>query len=164
MSEKALDRDGVHDFDFWMGSWRVRNRRLRERLKGATAWDEFEGTAVARPILGGKGNVNEYEAQAPAGPIQGFALRLYDPRSRQWSIYWASGGCGTLDLPPMIGEFKDGRGEFYNQETFQGRAIYVRFVWSDITPGSCRWETAGAEGVNLWFAARRPERRRARRR
>lgn len=116
------------DFDFLFGRWNVHNRRLRERLKGSTHWDEFDGTAVARPILGGMGNVNDYEAAGPSGPILGLALRLFNPRSQEWSIYWASGDTGTLDLPPMVGSFRNGRGEFYNQEMFEGRSVYVRFV------------------------------------
>ena len=139
------------DFDFLLGRWKVHNRRLKERLKGSTVWDEFDGTAVVRPILGGKGNVNEYEARGPSGLIQGFALRLFNPKSRQWSIYWASGDNGTLDLPPMIGAFEGWRGEFYNQEMFEGQSIYVRFVWSGITATSCRWEQAfSADGGKTW--------------
>ena len=151
VSEDKTVSNAQSDFDFFIGQWKVHNRRLRERLRGSTVWDEFDGTVVARPIWGGKGNVNEYEAEGPSGPIQGFALRLFNPRSRQWSIYWASGANGTLDMPPMIGSFKDGRGEFYNQEMFEERAIYVRFVWSGITATSCRWEQAfSADGGKTW--------------
>ena len=57
-------------------------------------WDEFEGTAVARPLWGGLANIDEYEAEGPAGRIRGLTLRLYDPRSRQWSIYWANAASG----------------------------------------------------------------------
>ncbi len=99
------------DFDFFIGRWKVHNRRLRERLRGSTIWDEFDGTVVVRPVWGGKGNVDEYEAEGPSGPIQGLTLRLFNPRSQQWSLYWANGANGTLDTP-MIGSFKDGRGEF----------------------------------------------------
>ena len=139
------------DFDFFFGRWKVHNRSLRERLKGSTVWDEFDGTAVVRPILEGHANVNDYEAEAPSGTIHGFALRRFNPRSQEWSIYWASRDTGTLDLPPMIGSFKDGRGEFYNQEVFEGRSIYVRFVWSAITATSCRWAQAfSPDGGKTW--------------
>jgi hypothetical protein len=142
--------DGQTDFDFLIGSWKVHNRRLRERLKGSRDWDEFESTNVARHLWGGKANVDEYEGIGPAGPIQGLTLRLYDPNSRQWRIHWASSNVGALDNP-MIGEFRDGRGEFYDQEFFEGRSIYVRFIWSDITPTSCRWEQAfSADGGKTW--------------
>jgi len=143
-------RDGQRDFDFLIGTWRIHNRRLRERLKGSTTWDEFEATGVARPLFGGRGNVDEYEAVGPAGPISGVTLRLYDPKAQQWSLYWANGSTGTLEKP-MIGSFRDGRGEFYDQETFEGRSIFVRFIWSDITPTSCRWAQAFSEdGGKTW--------------
>jgi len=143
-------RDGQADFDFWFGSWSVHNRKLRERLKGSDVWDEFEGTVVARPVWGGKGNADEYEADGPSGHIQAMTLRLYDPRSRQWRIHWATSDTGTLDTP-MIGSFEDGRGEFYDQEMWEGRSIYVRFIWSDITPTSCRWEQAfSPDGGKTW--------------
>lgn len=151
MREDHTVPNAQSDFDFLRGRWRVRNRRLRERLKGSTVWDEFDGTAVVRPILGGKGNVNDYEAAAPSGPIQGLALRLFDPKSQAWSIYWASGDSGTLDLPPMVGGFSNGRGEFFNQEMFEGRRIDVRFIWSAITATSCLWAQAfSADGRRTW--------------
>ncbi len=129
------------DFDFLFGRWNVHNRRLRERLKGSTTWDEFEGTLVVRPVWDGRANLDEYEADGPVGHIQALTLRVFDPRSQQWSIHWATSANGTLDAA-MIGSFQDGRGEFYDQEMFEGRSIYVRFIWSAITPTSCRWEQA----------------------
>jgi hypothetical protein len=144
------ERDGQKDFDFWFGSWTVHNRKLRERLKGSTEWDEFAGTSVTRPLWGGLANIDEYEAVAPSGPIHGMTVRLYNPTTRQWSIYWGDSRVGILDTP-MIGSFEGGRGEFYDQEMFEGRSIYVRFIWSDITPASCRWEQAfSADGGKTW--------------
>ena len=144
------ERDGQRDFDFWFGSWKIHNRRLRERLKGSTAWDEFEGTVTVRPVWGGKANVDEYIANGPSGRIEGMSIRLYDPKTRQWSIYWANSRSGVLDTP-MIGEFQDGRGEFFNQEAHEGRSVYARFLWSDITPTSARWEQAlSADGGKTW--------------
>jgi hypothetical protein len=53
--------------------------------------------------------------------------------------------------PPTIGEFKNGRGEFYSQDTLGGRAILVRFVISDITANSCRFEQAFSDdGGKTW--------------
>lgn len=142
--------NGQTDFDFIIGSWTIHNRRLREPLQGANDWYEFAATSVCRPLWGGKGNLEEYEGDAPSGRIQGMAVRLFNPQTRQWSIYWGNSANGTLDVP-MIGEFKDGRGEFFDQEMFRGRAIYVRFTWSGITPASCRWEQAfSADGGKSW--------------
>jgi hypothetical protein len=151
LEETAVERrNGQADFDFWFGSWKVRNRKLRERLKGCTEWDEFEGTVVTRPIWGGKANLDEYNAVGPSGPIEGTTLRLYDPQTGQWSLYWGTSRSMVLDNP-MIGEFRDGRGEFFGQEFHEGRAVYARFIWSNITPASCRWEQALSEdGGRTW--------------
>lgn len=150
--EKPMEgpRDGQADFDFIIGSWNVHNRRLRQPLTGSDSWYEFEATSVARKVWGGLANMDEFDGKAPSGRIRGMTLRLYDPKARQWSLYWSNAANGTLDTP-MVGEFKDGRGEFYDQETFQGRSIYVRFIWSGITPSSCRWEQAfSADGGRTW--------------
>jgi hypothetical protein len=144
------ERDGARDFDFLIGRWKVRNRRLRARLGGSTEWDEFESSSTTRALWGGDANLEEYEGNGPNGPIHGLALRLYDPRARQWSISWAARTTGVLEKP-MIGEFRDGRGDFYDQEMFEGRSIFVRLRWSDITPTSCRWEQAfSPDGGETW--------------
>ena len=151
LEENAVEqRNGQSDFDFLFGAWKVHNRKLRERLNGCTEWDEFEATVVARPVWGGKGNFDEYNAIGPKGPLEGMTLRLYDPQTGQWSIYWGTSGSMVLDTP-MIGRFQDGRGEFYDQEFHQGRAVYCRFLWSNDTPTSCRWEQAlSADGGRTW--------------
>src|SRR5262245_49983248 len=107
--------DGRADFDFFVGTWQIRHRRLRERLKGSDDWEEFEGRSEARTVLGGLGNIDEITMERESGPVQGLTLRLYNPASRQWSLYWSSNLNGKLDIP-MVGEFVDGRGEFYAQE------------------------------------------------
>ena len=115
-------RDGVHGFDFLHGQWRIRNRRLRRPLTGSTEWYEFDGSSIERPFWDGQGNLEEYEGNSPDGRIRGLALRLYDVRSKQWSIHWSNSAQGTRERA-MIGEFKNGRGEFYNQDQSQGREI-----------------------------------------
>jgi hypothetical protein len=146
----AKEHDPQTDFDFIFGSWKVHNRRLLSPLTGSTTWVEFDGTSVARPVWGGRANMDEFEAESPSGHIQGMSLRLYNPATRQWSIYWANSARGTLDVP-VIGGFENGRGEFYDQELFEGRAIYVRYVWSDITERSARWEQAfSPDGGKTW--------------
>jgi hypothetical protein len=148
--EKAIRNDPQRDFDFFIGKWKSHNRRLKERLKGSDSWEEFDGTVVARHIWGGRANIDEYEADAPFGHVQGMTLRLFDPNAKQWSLYWSNSKNGTLEKP-MIGEFKDGTGDFYDQEMFEGRSIFARFRWSNITKNSCRWEQAfSADGGNTW--------------
>ncbi len=119
------EQDGRADFDFFIGSWNVRNRRLRERLKGSTSWEEFGGTTVARKVLGGLGNIEEFTMERASGPGAGMTVRFFNPQSRQWSIYLADSVNG-LDPRPAIGEFKEGRGEFYSQEFFEGKSIFLQ--------------------------------------
>lgn len=100
--------------------------------------------------LDGRANLAELEADGPAGHIQVLSLRLYNPQSRQWSLNFSSSRGGTLS-PPSIGEFKDGRGEFFAQETLDDRAILVRFVISPITADSCRFEQSFSDdGGKTW--------------
>lgn len=142
--------DGRNDFDFLIGDWKVHHRALKARLKGATEWMEFEGEMVSRKILNGLGNLDENIIQRETGPVQAITLRLFNPESREWSIYWSTDLTGILDVP-MIGSFKDGRGEFYSQEVFEGKHIYNRFIWSKITMSSCQWEQAFSEdGGKNW--------------
>lgn len=143
-------RDGQHDFDFEIGTWKTHLRRLVHPLTGSTTWAEYEGTTVVRKVWEGRANLVELVVDGPAGHIEGLNLRLYNPESRQWSLSFASSGSGTLGIP-TIGEFKNGRGEFFDQEVFNGRAILVRFVISDITPASCHFEQSFSEdGGKTW--------------
>lgn len=143
-------QDGRADFDFFIGKWKIHHRRLRERLKGSNVWEEFEGTSVARKILGGLGNMDEITMERASGTLLGMTVRFFDPRSQQWSIYWSDSVNG-FQPPPVIGGFKDGRGEFYSQEFFEGKSIFCRFIWSTFTDSSCRWEQAfSADGGKTW--------------
>jgi hypothetical protein len=141
----ATSRNGSHDFDFEIGTWKTHLWRLVDPLTGSTKWVEYEGTSIVRKIWGGRANLVELVADGPADHFEGLNLRLYNPQSRQWSLNFAGSKSGTLS-PPTIGEFNNGRGEFFSQETMNGRAILVRFVISDITPDSCRFEQAFSDG------------------
>ena len=132
----------VADFDFYMGTWWVRHRRLKERLEGSDEWEEFEGTSRAWPILDGAGNIDDNVLEMPNGTYRAISLRTFEPWSERWSIWWLDGRTpGRLD-PPVVGGFKDGVGTFIGPDTFEGRPILVRFLWSDITETTCRWEQA----------------------
>lgn len=143
-------RDGQHDFDFEIGTWKTHLKRLLNPLSGSTKWVEYDGTSVVRKVWNGRANLVELVADGPAGHFEGLSLRLYNPQSRQWSLNFASVNGGVM-TEPTIGEFKDGRGEFFSRETLDGRAIFVRFVISDITPNSCRFEQAFSDdGGKTW--------------
>jgi hypothetical protein len=149
----SAERDGQHDFDFEIGTWKIHLSRLQDRLVGSKTWVKFDGTSVTRKVWDGRANLEEFETNSPTGHIEGLTLRVYNPQTHQWSIYWANSKDPALGQPiqPMVGEFKNGRGEFYDQELWKGRAVYVRFVWSEITPNSAHFEQSYSDdGGKTW--------------
>ncbi len=148
--KKPVLRDGQHDFDFHIGTWKTHLKRLQHPLTGSQNWVEYEGTTVVRKVWNGHANLVELVADGPAGHFEGLSLRLYDPEAHQWSLNFANVKSGTLTLP-SIGEFKNGRGEFYNMDTLNGRAILVRFIISDITANSIHFEQSFSDdGGKTW--------------
>jgi hypothetical protein len=144
-------RDGRHDFDFEIGSWKLHLKRLLHPLTSSTTWIQFDGTVVARKIWDGRANLDEFQADNSSGHIEGLTLRLYSPESHQWSLYWASSKAGTLAGPPQVGDFKNGRGEFYCQDRYNSRMILIRYAWSDVTPNSAHFEQAFSDdGGKTW--------------
>ena len=149
-AEAAAQRDGQHDFDFHIGTWKTHLWCLLHPLTGSKTWAEYEGTSVVRKVWNGRSSLFQLEVDGPAGHIEGAGLRLYDPQSHQWNLNWASSMEGTMNRP-MIGEFKNGRGEFFDQEPFNGRTIFVRNRFSDITATSSRFEQAFSDdGGKTW--------------
>ena len=143
-------RDGQHDFDFDIGVWKTHVVRLQHPLTGSTDWAEYDGTTVVSKVWNGRANLAELEADGAAGHLEVLSLRLYNPESHQWSLNTASSRSGTISVP-TIGEFQNGRGEFFDTEPFNGRSVLVRNVWSDITPDSCRFEQSfSADGGKTW--------------
>ena len=139
-------RDGQHDFDFHFGTWKTHLKRRLKPLTGSNNWVELDGTTVVTKVFNGRANLVELNA----GNFSGASLRLYNPQSHQWSLNFVNAADGMLTTP-TVGEFKNGRGEFYDQELYNGRAILVRFVISDITPDSVHFEQAYSDdGGKTW--------------
>ena len=146
----AETRDGTHDFDFDLGRWHTHSTRLMHPLAGAKDWIELDGETDVTPLWGGKGNLAEYKAQGPNGPLELIAIRIYNPRTRQWAINFATPGVGTFGTPG-VGEVQDGRMTFYDQEDFAGRQIWVRFQIWPIDRDHARSEQAfSADGGKSW--------------
>ena len=146
----ASDRDGQSDFNFEIGKWNTHLKRRLRPLTGSNEWVEYEGTSIVTKVLNGRANLVELDVSGPAGRIEGMSLRLYNPEARQWSLNFSNVRSGTLS-PPVIGEFKNGRGEFYGADTLNGRSILVRFVIFDITPNLAKFEQAfSSDGGKTW--------------
>ena len=130
------------DFDFVVGEWTVQHRRLRERLAGSSVWIEFDGEMSTQKVLGGFGNVEDNLLKFPEGEFRAVALRSYDPSTSSWSIWWLDGRFpGKMDVP-VVGSFENQVGTFYADDTFEGRPIKIRFLWSQVTVDQLRWEQA----------------------
>ena len=146
----ATARDGRHDFDFNFGVWKTHIRRLTHPLSGSTEFIELKGTVTVRKVWDGRTQLEEIEADGPKGHWEGLTLFLYSPQAHQWSQTFASSTMGTF-AGSLIGEFKDGRGELFSQDTFDGRSILVRGVWSGITPNAHRYEEDySGDGGKSW--------------
>jgi len=153
-STAAADaRDGQHDFDFEVGKWNLKLKKLKAPLHNSKEWIEFNGTSTTRFAWGGKAQIEEMEVDSPViGHLEGMTVRFYDTKSHQWSLNWANQKNAHFDTP-TIGEFKDGKGEFFDMEMFEGRQILVRYVWSQITPKSAHFEQSfSTDGGKTWEA------------
>lgn len=149
--EAVKKRNGQHDFDWDIGTWKTHQKRLLHPLTGSDVWVEYDGVDVVRKAWDGA-NLGHIEADGAAGHLELLTLRLYNPQSHEWNIYFTNRASSTLSVP-AVGTFKNGHGEFYDQETYNGRTILLRFSVSDITAKSCRFEQAfSADGGKTWEA------------
>lgn len=136
--------DGRRDFDFFIGRWKIHNRKLADVLdRDCTEWVEFEATGEMHPILDGLGNIDEFSAVLPDGrSYKGFTLRLFEPQTQLWKIWWASNNRpGQLD-PPVVGRFAGRHGEFVGDDVLGGHPVKVKYTWTNTDERSCRWEQA----------------------
>jgi hypothetical protein len=148
-AQPTANANGLHDFDFLVGEWRVHHRRLKPDRE---EWAEFEGRCSNRKLMEGSANMEEHALNAPSGTYRAIALRSLDPKTGEWAIWWLDGRypSGPLD-PPVKGSFKNGVGTFYSDYTNNGKSMRVRFLWSNITATSARWEQAtSADDGKTW--------------
>jgi hypothetical protein len=149
-AERTTVRDGQHDFDFDLGTWKTHSSRLLYPLTGSTTWTDSDGVTVVKKIWDGRANLDEYKAEGPSGHVELLSLRWYTPGAHQWNLAFSTPNVGKLGVPG-IGEFKNGRGDFYNQEEINGKYVLVRFsIWS-ITPDAAQSEQAlSDDGGKTW--------------
>lgn len=139
------------DFDFVIGDWNVKHRRLKERLAQSTEWIAFDGEMSTRQVMGGFGNIEDNILSFPDGEFRAAALRSYDRATGKWSIWWLDGRFpGKVDVP-VVGSFTNGVGTFYASDLFNGRPIRIRFLWSRTSDDQLRWEQAfSADDGTTW--------------
>jgi len=122
-----------HDFDYLVGKWTIRNRTRTEPLSDRDEWKEFDATQELRPVLLGLGNVDVFHAELERGPFEGLTVRLFDPETRLWTIYWADSEGLKLD-GGKVGSFDGEQGDFFGREVVAGRDVIVRFHWDKRNP------------------------------
>ena len=140
-----------HDFDFLFGSWKSHNTFLNGRLRGSHDWIDFDGTLEAEPLLGGLGNIDRYEAVRNGKTVLGTTLRLFNPKTQEWSLYWADNIRAGILQPPMVGNFHGDKGDFFGDEEVDGRKVLCRFRWTRTNPDAPKWEQAFSDdGGKTW--------------
>lgn len=149
-TSRGATRDAPDDFDFDLGNWKTRSSRLLHPLTGSSDWVEMTGVTIVKPIWGGRANLAEFKADGSAGHLELLSLRWYNPVAHQWNLDFATPNVGTLGIP-CVGEFSNGRGDFYDQETINGKAILIRFSIWGITADTAQSEQAFSEdGGKTW--------------
>jgi hypothetical protein len=147
---KASPTSSSKDFNYLIGNWKLKNRKLKSRLTNNTQWLEFESKVEMYQILGGNGNIDKYTDTASGKPYEGIALRLFNSKTKLWSIYWADNNSGTLD-PPVVGSFENKIGHFFCKDTFNGKKIIVVFRWDVRNPNLPVWSQAfSADNGETW--------------
>jgi hypothetical protein len=159
-AQSGPQHDGAHDFDFLIGDWKAHLHRMIDRKTGVTTsdprtgvWVDYDGVCNDKKVLDTNANLEQFDVLASKTHLRfrGQALRMYNPASRQWSIYGIDLDNGELSLPPVVGQFTGRRGEFFDSELRNGRMVQVRYVWSDLTPKSARMEQSfSPDGGKSW--------------
>ena len=137
----ASEGSSNHDFDFLVGGWRIKNRKLKEPLTGRDEWDEFDATQDCRQILRGSGDFDIFSTELEGKPFEGFTLRLFDPQTRLWKIYWADSNAVKLD-GGKVGSFDGDTGEFFARDVFADKDVIVKFFWDKRDPAAPVWSAA----------------------
>jgi hypothetical protein len=139
-----------HDFDFFEGKWNLLNKKLKTRLNDCTEWIEFHSTQEMHKILNGIGNIDNFLATFDGEKFEGMSLRLFNPKTKLWSIYWADSNEGRLD-PPVVGSFENDIAYFFTKDVFDGKPIIVVFRWDVTDKDNPIWSQAfSADNGENW--------------
>lgn len=133
------------DFDFFIGKWKLRNRILKKKADSTMEWTEFESTQEMYTILNGLGNIDNYLVERNGKPFEGMTLRLFNPETKLWSIYWADSNYGVLGLPPVMGSFENHVGHFFSKDLFNGKTLITVYRWDARDARKPVWSQATSE-------------------
>ena len=133
------------DFNFLEGKWKVHNRKLKTRLNNCTEWIEFESELHMRKTLNGFGNVENYYATFDGQAFEGMAIRLFDPQTKLWTVYWIDTSNPAMDEHPVTGSFDQGLGKLYANGNLNGKDIVVLYQWNAQNPRHPVWSQAFSE-------------------
>jgi hypothetical protein len=150
LSIAASETSSKNDFDYLVGSWSIRNRTLKEPLTGSDEWEEFDATQEFRLILLGLGNFDLFRTELDGKPFEGLTVRLFDPKTRLWTIYWADSNAMKLD-DGKVGSFAGDQGDFFGREVVAGKNVIVRFHWDKRNPSAPIYSRAfSADAGRAW--------------
>jgi hypothetical protein len=139
------------DFDFFLGDWQVRHRRLKERLVGGSDWEEYEGSTHCEAILGGLANFNDSIVHRAGSTYRSLGLRAFDTQTRAWTDWSLDGRKPTQVTVDGVGRFANGVGTFFADDTFNGKPIRVRGTFTPLTARAAQWEQAfSPDGGQTW--------------
>jgi hypothetical protein len=138
---RASATSSQNDFDYLVGKWNLKDKKLKSRLTNSNEWIEFESTVEMRKLLNGIGNMDIYRTMLDGKPFEGVALRLFNPKTKLWSIYWADSNVGVMD-PPVVGSFEGNIGKFFCKDKYKGKNVIVAFIWDKTDPNNPVWSQA----------------------
>ncbi|GIL41903.1 hypothetical protein [Roseiterribacter gracilis] len=143
----AFAADGSSDFDFLIGSWKTQQHKLKKRLANNNEWETFESELHVKKLPAGMGNMDELNMPKATG----LTIRLFDPKTQLWSIYWIASNNPVMDTAPVVGKFNGNVGEFFCDDVQEGRKVRVRYTWTNLGDGKATWAQAfSPDGGKSW--------------
>ncbi len=133
------------DFDFFIGKWKLQNKVLKKKPDGSMEWTEFEATQEMYTILQGQGNIDNFIAVRNGKPFEGMTLRLFNPKTKLWSIYWSDSNFAILGLPPVVGSFENKVGHFFSDDSANGKSLFTVYRWDARDANKPIWSQATSE-------------------
>jgi hypothetical protein len=125
----AIEQPGQRAFEPLLGRWNYQLKRRLNPLTGSSQWVDLSGTGECIPLWSGRAQLDTINVDGSTGHIEGLTLRLFNPQTHEWRLYWANGKDGRV-VSPQVGHFTAGHGEFYAQDTLDDKSIQIKFDWS----------------------------------